>query len=351
MVLFVIGLGLGDERDVTVKGLEAVKSSVRVFLEEYTAILGIEKSRLESFYGKSIITADRELVESNAEMILNGAKEENIAFLVVGDPFAATTHSDLFLRAVERDIPVQVIHNASIMNAIGCTGLQLYNFGQTVSIPFFHLSYRPDSFYPKIATNLKDHFHTLCLLDIKVKEQTPENLARGVKIYEPPRFMTINNAIQQLMESEEKRQERWLTWESLAVGVARVGQNDQRIVSGSLRQLASVDFGPPLHSLVICGEMHELELEMFEYYHIDRDNRKRERLKKKEELEELMELNRLKELEEKKKNQMEWNKRKEENERKKKEEEEKRREEIEKKKAEERNEEEEEGEFLDLEPL
>ena len=58
-------------------------------------------------------------------------------FQVVGDPFGATTHSDLFIRARERGIQTQVVHNASIMNAIGCCGLQLYNFGETISIPFW----------------------------------------------------------------------------------------------------------------------------------------------------------------------------------------------------------------------
>ncbi len=302
MVLYLIGLGLGDERDVTVKGLEAVRSCARVFLEEYTAILGIEKSRLESFYQKSITTADREMVESHADKILSGAAVENVAFLVVGDPFAATTHSDLYLRAVELKIPVEVIHNASIMNAVGCTGLQLYNFGQTLSIPFFADSYRPDSFYEKLAMNLKVKFHTLCLLDIKVKEQTPENLAKGIRIYEPPRFMTVNRAIEQLMEIEEKNRSGILSWDSTeAFGVARVGQKDQRLVSGSLRELLSVDFGPPLHSLVIVGEMHDLEREMFEFFHVNREQRKIQRDEEKRKIIEKIELERIQFLEEKKK--------------------------------------------------
>lgn len=48
-----------------------------------------------------------------------------MALLVVGDPFSATTHTDLSLRAKEAGIPCQVVHNASIMNAVGCTGLQV----------------------------------------------------------------------------------------------------------------------------------------------------------------------------------------------------------------------------------
>jgi len=41
----------------------------------------------EIFYGKPVIEADRELVEQEADKILNAAKTEEVAFLVVGDPF------------------------------------------------------------------------------------------------------------------------------------------------------------------------------------------------------------------------------------------------------------------------
>lgn len=88
-------------------------------------------------------------------------------------------------------VQVRVIHNASIMNAIGACGLQLYRFGQTVSIVFFTDTWRPDSFYDKIAANARLGLHTLCLLDIKVKEPTLDSLARGKPVYAPPRFMTV----------------------------------------------------------------------------------------------------------------------------------------------------------------
>lgn len=45
-------------------------------------------------------------------------------------PYRATTHTDLELRARALSIPTKVIHNASIMNAIGACGLQLYRFGE-----------------------------------------------------------------------------------------------------------------------------------------------------------------------------------------------------------------------------
>ena len=193
-----------------------------------------------------------------------------MAFLVVGDPFGATTHTDLEIRARELEIPVEKIHNASIMNAIGAAGLQLYKYGETVSIVFFTETWRPDSFYDKILSNRKNGLHTLCLLDIKTKEPTLESLARGKPVYEPPRFMTVNQAIEQLLEVEEKRGEGAYNEETMCVGVARIGAADQMIVAGPMKRLLDVDFGGPLQSLVIAGEMHELELEILtKYFGID----------------------------------------------------------------------------------
>lgn len=108
MVLWLVGLGLGDEKDITVKGLEAVKGSAAIYLEAYTSLLGVDKEKLEAFYGKPITVADREFVENECYQMLDKAKQEDVSFLVVGDPFGATTHSDLVLRAKEKGIAVKV---------------------------------------------------------------------------------------------------------------------------------------------------------------------------------------------------------------------------------------------------
>lgn len=75
--------------------LEAVRMCDSLFLEHYTSILGVDVPKLEAFYGKSIILADREMVESNSDTILNDAKDKNIGLLIVGDPFWYVFH-DLF---------------------------------------------------------------------------------------------------------------------------------------------------------------------------------------------------------------------------------------------------------------
>lgn len=45
-MLYLIGLGLSNEKDITVAGLEIVKKAERVYLEAYTSILMIEKEKL-----------------------------------------------------------------------------------------------------------------------------------------------------------------------------------------------------------------------------------------------------------------------------------------------------------------
>ncbi|KAG6329325.1 hypothetical protein ID866_9764 [Astraeus odoratus] len=277
-MLYIIGLGLCDEKDITVRGLEAIKSSSRVYLEAYTSILMVNKERLETFYEKEVIVADRDMVETQAEEILNGAKEEDVSLLVVGDPFGATTHIDIVLRARSSGIPVRVIHNASIMNAVGACGLQLYNFGQAVSLVFFTDTWKPDSFYHRVRENMALGLHTLVLLDIKVKEQSEENLARGRKIYEPPRYMSIPQAVSQLIEIESLRAENVLSPKTtLVIALSRVGgdADTQRIVCGTLEELSQQPpetFGDPLHSLVIVGKrLHHLEVEYAEAFAVCRE--------------------------------------------------------------------------------
>jgi len=240
-------------------------------LESYTSILpGISKSRLEAFYEKPILIADRNLVESEAETLLLPAKEENVSLLVVGDPLCATTHADIILRARERNIKVEIVHNASIMNAVGSCGLQLYNFGATVSLPFFEENWKPLSFYPKIKTNIEQGMHTLCLLDIKVKEPDFEALTKGRKLFLPPRFMTVNVAIQQLLQAEDTLKEGAYSRETMCVGIARLGQSNQCIKAGKMKDLLTEEFGEPLHSFVVCGNVHDLEMEAMKIYMIDK---------------------------------------------------------------------------------
>lgn len=120
---------------------------------------------------------------------MEAARVGNVAFLVVGDPLSATTHTDLIVRARQYCAPdaseptpvsVRIIHNASITTALGSSGLAGYNFGQTVSIPFWTDDWQPDSWLERIGENMHFGLHTLCLSDIKVREQSITDMGRCV---------------------------------------------------------------------------------------------------------------------------------------------------------------------------
>jgi diphthine synthase len=115
-------------------------------------------------------------------------------------------------------------------------------------------------------------------LDIKVKEQSLENMARGRKIYEEPRYMTVSQCASQMLEIEEAKKEAGeggvYGEESLAIGAARVGGKTEKFVSGTLKQLCIADeaLGAPLHSLVLLGRRtHELESEYVREYAVDKE--------------------------------------------------------------------------------
>ena len=65
MTLYIVSLGLSNEKSISLEALEKVKSSTEIYLENYTSILQSPLSKLEELYGKKIILADRNLIESN----------------------------------------------------------------------------------------------------------------------------------------------------------------------------------------------------------------------------------------------------------------------------------------------
>jgi len=57
-----------------------------------------------------------------------------------------------------------------------------------------------------------------------------------------------------------------LSPEDKCVGLARVGTDFQKIIYCSLKEMSQLDLGPPLHSLIICGKLHPMELEFVNMY-------------------------------------------------------------------------------------
>src|SRR3989338_2767268 len=250
MTLTLIGIGLSDEKDITIKGLEAVKDADVVYLETYTCLLQVSIEKLEEFYNKKIIRAHRDLVENKVEQtILHDAKTKKVVFLVIVDIFGATTHVDLVTRAKQENIKVGYIHNTSILTAVGETGLELYKFGKVTSIPFDN--HHVETPYNVLKENQKMSLHTLFLLDLKPEEN---------------KFLTIPLAIEYLLRLEELKKQNIITEKTLFIGCARLGSKDSTIKVGSAKQLQSFNFGKAPHCIIIPSNLHFVEEEFLEQF-------------------------------------------------------------------------------------
>jgi diphthine synthase len=234
---------LYDEKDITVKGLEAIRAADTVFAEFYTSPLCSKTiKKMEEVYGKRIVVLERRDIEELAEeRILKRAKHQNVVLLSGGDAMIATTHVDLRLRAIDMGIETRIIHAPSISSAVaGVCGLQNYKFGKSTTVsPPYKGGVISEVPYDTIRANKERGLHTLLYLDLS---------------------MRIQDALRLLEAVEEKRGEELLR-KSVLVGIARAGSDKPVVKADYLATLKNYDFGKLPHVLVVPGELHFLEKE------------------------------------------------------------------------------------------
>ncbi len=178
-MFYFIGLGL-NEKSLTTEALAVLRKCKKIYLEFYTIKFPYSVEDLEKQIGRKIEKLDRGQVES--ERFLNDAKREDIALLVYGSPLAATTHISLLLKCKKDKIKFRILQNTGVFNAVSESGLQLYKFGKTTSLPQAKQSYEPKSFIEIVEENKRIGAHTLILVDIGLKfqdalKQLEKNLA------------------------------------------------------------------------------------------------------------------------------------------------------------------------------
>ena len=240
--LVFIGLGLYDERDMSLRALDEARACDVLFAEFYTSALrGTTVERLAALIGKPVAALRREDVESGA-VIVQQAAARRVGFLVPGDPMMATTHVDLRLRAAEAGIPTRIVHGSSIFTAaIALLGLQAYKFGRTTTIPIPEKGFRPTSPVDVIAANCAAGLHTLVLLDLK----------------EDGRFLTANEALRYLIEVGGAK----FPPGTFVCVVGGAGSPSPVVRADRAERLVAADLGPPLHCLVVPGTLHFAERE------------------------------------------------------------------------------------------
>jgi len=165
--LSLVGVGISDEKGISLSGLEELKACSSIYAESYTNLVPPGTlERLGKLCGKGITLLPRESVEGEKEL-LGAAKDSHVALVTAGDPMVATTHSSLVLSARKKGITVEIFHASSILfAAAGEAGLQAYKFGKTVTLAYWRDNYKPMAAYEVIAENLARGLHTLLLLDI-----------------------------------------------------------------------------------------------------------------------------------------------------------------------------------------
>ncbi|MBM3228385.1 diphthine synthase [Candidatus Pacearchaeota archaeon] len=233
-MLYLIGLGL-DLNGISQFGLETIKKCKRIYLEFYTVEFPYSKKSLEKIVGKGIFLANREFVESLE--IVSEAKTRDVALLVYGSPLMATTHTAILEEAKKLGVDIEIIHNASVFDAIAETGLHLYGFGKIASIPKWDKNFTPTSFINIIKDNQKIDAHSLILVDI------------GLEFKE-----TIN----QLLKAwgKDKNSEKIFV-------CSRLGCKDKRIFYDKIENLIKKTIKPPF-CLVIPGKLNFSEKEFIE---------------------------------------------------------------------------------------
>jgi len=239
-MLYLIGLGIWDEKDISLKGVEACRECKEVYAELYTARWGGSLPGLEETIGKKIHLLERQNLEDESAELIKQAESQDIAVLFPGDPLSATTHLSLISEAKEAGIPVKVIHSSSIFTAVAETGLSLYNFGKTISIPSIQPNFSPTSFVEGIMDNRRMGLHTLCLLDIG---------------------MSVQEAVQMLLNLE--KHEKRIISDQKIVACSGLGSGKQRIVYREAGELLKEHMKPPA-VLIIPGRLHFTEKEFLE---------------------------------------------------------------------------------------
>jgi diphthine synthase len=236
-MLYLIGAGLWDEGDIPIKGIEAAKKCQKVYIERYTSLWKGDLSHL----GIKAEDFKRSDMEENVQKVIKEAKENDVAILVPGDALIATTHSTVILEAKKEGIKFEIIHASSIFSAIGETGLQVYKFGKTATIPYAET----EAPYKILEQNLSIGAHTLFLLDIT-----------------PDRLMTCSEGLKKLLEMEAKFGKKLLSKETKVVVFCRAGSREKVLKYDRISNLLGLDC--TLCTIIIPGPLHFAEKEYLE---------------------------------------------------------------------------------------
>jgi diphthine synthase len=243
--LVLISIGIHNEKDMSLRGIEEARACDDLYAELYTMLLNTNAERLSALIGRPVNILKRRDLEENSGEIIEKARSKRIGILVGGDSLSFTTHISLLIEAKKKGIMTKVVHGSSIFSAVAETGLSLYKFGKTVTLPL-PIKGPVDTVITVLNENLENSLHTLILLDLDVET--------GI-------HLTINQAIKILIEAEKFET---FNEKTPCVAIARVGWKDSIINADTASEIRKFDFGMPPHALIVPGQLHFLEAQALE---------------------------------------------------------------------------------------
>tara|TARA_B100001750_G_scaffold246672_1_gene269774 strand:- start:18 stop:1055 length:1038 start_codon:yes stop_codon:yes gene_type:complete len=242
-MLWFIGLGISGISELSDNTRNVIKNAKVVYLESFTSPMSdTEKEELRNICNGEFKIAKRWLVEDGNE-ILDNAKEKETVLISYGDPYIATTHLELKTRATNDKIRTKTIHSSSIVSSlIGEVGLHYYKIGKVLTIMDEPKSMSTP--YNSIFDNLLNKTHSVILLEYNEDKSF---------------FLQPQDALSLLLDVEKLQNREVISQETFTIVASRIGKNDQRIISGKIKNLIKKEFGNPPHSIIIPGKLHFTE--------------------------------------------------------------------------------------------
>lgn len=248
-MLCFVGLGISGYDSLSSQAVAVISKADAVYLEQFTSpIRETEIARIQEISKGEFKIAKRWLVEDGHE-ILDKAKNKDVVLLSYGDPYVATTHTELRTRAAKEGTKTRSIHaSSSVSSIIGECGLHFYKIGRIATIMGDHKSLTTP--YRIIYKNIIEGNHTILLLEYNQDGNF---------------FLDPKDALEALLQTERGQRRNVIVPSTFAVVASRVGLENQAITCGEVSSIVKADLGLPPHTIIIPGSLHFTETDALRF--------------------------------------------------------------------------------------
>lgn len=242
-MLCFVGLGISGYNSIPNEAIDVISKADVVYLEQFTSPIDkADIARIQEISKGEFKIAKRWMVEDGQE-ILHNAKKKDVVLLSYGDPYVATTHTELRTRASREGTKTHSIHaSSSVPSIIGQCGLHFYKIGRMATIMGDPKSLTTP--YRIIYKNIIDGNHTILLLEYNQDGNF---------------FLDPKDALEALLQTEKGQRQNVIVPSTFVVVASRVGLQDQAIICGKVSSIVKAKLGSPPHTIIIPGSLHFTE--------------------------------------------------------------------------------------------